>query len=74
MVRDAISKGMTREEANELTLRLLEKYEEHAATAPIGKEYQECYEVAKALPTQEHFDMYRRVKDALAEMGIQFPY
>ena len=33
-----------------------------------------CYDVATALPTPEHFDMYRRVKDELAEMGIEFPY
>jgi methylamine--corrinoid protein Co-methyltransferase len=66
--------GMTREEANEMALKLLSKYEHHAADAPKGKTYQECYDVATALPTQEHFDMYRRVKDELAEMGIEFPY
>jgi hypothetical protein len=49
-------------------------YESRAADAPMGVEYQECYDVATALPTQEHFDMYRRVKDELAEMGIEFPY
>ena len=66
--------GMTREEANEMALKLLAKYEHNAADAPKGKEYQECYDVATALPTQEHFDMYRRIKDELAEMGIEFPY
>ncbi|MBW2059784.1 MAG: monomethylamine:corrinoid methyltransferase, partial [Deltaproteobacteria bacterium] len=66
--------GMTREEANEIALRLLAKYEDRAADAPMGKEYQECYNVPKGLPTQEHFDMYRRIKDELAGMGIEFPY
>ena len=66
--------GMTREPANELALRLLARYEAEAATASIGKEYEECYDVATALPTQEHFDMYRKVKDELAKMGIDFPY
>jgi methylamine--corrinoid protein Co-methyltransferase len=66
--------GMGRDQANDLALKLLAKYEEHAATAPMGKEYQECYDTAKALPTQEHFDMYRRIKDELAGMGIDFPY
>ena len=65
---------MTREQANDLTLKLLEKYESNAADAPLGKEYHECYDVAKALPTPEHYDMYRRVKDDLAQMGIEFPY
>ena len=66
--------GMTRQEANDIALKLLAKYEHMAANAPMGKEYQECYDVPTALPTQEHFDMYRRVKDELANMGLTFPY
>ena len=66
--------GMTREQANELALKLLALYEDHAADAPMGSEYQECYDVAKALPTQQHYDMYRQIKDELAQMGIAFPY
>lgn len=65
---------MSREEANELALKLLAKYEARADSAPIGKEYQECYDVATALPIQEHYDMYRKIKDELAEMGVAFPY
>jgi hypothetical protein len=66
--------GMSREQANELALKLLAHYEAQAADAPKGSEYQECYDVARAVPTQEHYDMYRKIKDELAEMGIEFPY
>ena len=66
--------GMKREQANEIANRLLAKYEDQAASAPMGKEYQECYDVARALPTQEHLDMYLRIKNELADMGIEFPY
>jgi hypothetical protein len=66
--------GMSREQANALALELLAQYETRAADAPIGCEYQECYDVAKAVPTQAHYDMYRRVKDDLAQMGLDFPY
>jgi len=45
-----------------------------AADAPIGSEYHECYDVAKAVPTQEHLDMFRRVKDEIADMGVEFPF
>jgi len=65
---------MTREQANEIADRLLAKYEDHAADAPMGSEYHECYDVAKAVPTVEHLDMFRRVKDEIAQMGIDFPY
>ena len=66
--------GMTREQANEVALKLLAQYEDQAADAPKGSEYQECYDVARAVPTQEHYDMYRKIKDELAQMGIEFPY
>jgi methylamine--corrinoid protein Co-methyltransferase len=70
----AARQGLSRSQANEIANRILAKYERHAADAPIGSEYQECYHAATALPTQEHLDMYRRVKDDLSGMGIQFPY
>jgi methylamine---corrinoid protein Co-methyltransferase len=66
--------GMTREQANEMALKLLAKYEAQAETAPIGREYPQCYDVAKARPTPEHEDLYRRVKDDIAAMGIEFPF
>ncbi len=66
--------GMTREQANEIALKLLAAYEDQAATAPKGKEYPECYDVQKAVPTQEHFDMYRRIKDEIAALGVEFPF
>jgi hypothetical protein len=68
------NQGLTREEVNAIALRLLAQYEDQAADAPLGSEYQECYDVAKALPTTEHLDMYRRVKDEIAAMGVEFPF
>jgi hypothetical protein len=66
--------GLTRGEVNEIALRLLATYEQHAADAPMGCEYQECYDVSKAVPTQEHYDLFRRMKDEIAGLGIAFPY
>lgn len=64
--------GMSRAEVNAIANRLLQTYEDQAADAPMGCEYQECYDVARALPTQEHLDMYRRVKDEIAALGVEF--
>jgi len=66
--------GMKRGQANEIALKLLSKYEANAGDAPKGAEYQECYDVAKANPTQEHYDMYRKVKDEVAKLGVEFPF
>ncbi len=65
---------MSREQANEIANRLLAKYEDQAADAPMGSEYHECYDTAKAVPTVEHMDMFRRIKDEIAQMGVEFPY
>ncbi len=64
--------GMTREKANEIANKLLAKYEDQAATASKGSQYQECYDVDKAIPTSEHLDMFNKVKDEIAEMGVDF--
>jgi methylamine--corrinoid protein Co-methyltransferase len=66
--------GMRREQAEEIALRLLAAYEKDAADAPMGSEYQDCYDVERAVPTAEHLDMFNRIRDELAEMGIAFPY
>ncbi|OEU47658.1 MAG: hypothetical protein BA866_13435 [Desulfobulbaceae bacterium S5133MH15] len=65
---------MSREQANEIANKLLAKYEDHAGDAPMGSEYHECYDTAKAVPTVEHMDMFRRIKDEIAQMGVEFPY
>jgi methylamine--corrinoid protein Co-methyltransferase len=65
---------LTREGANELVRKLLAKYEDRIADAPLGNLFQECYEVAQAVPRQEYLDLYTRVKDDLVGMGLDFPY
>jgi hypothetical protein len=66
--------GLSREAVNEIALKLLATYESQAADAPLGAQYHECYDAAKAVPTTEHLDMYRRVKDEIAALGVEFPY
>lgn len=66
--------GMTRAQANEITLKLLEKYEDQIADAPKGKPFQECYDVRTARPLPWYLDMYKKVKDEVAAMGVEFLY
>jgi hypothetical protein len=66
--------GLTREAVNQIALKLLATYEEQAAEAPLGSEYPECYDVAKAVPTPAHLDMFKQVKDEIAALGIEFPF
>ncbi|MDN5344157.1 MAG: methylamine---corrinoid protein Co-methyltransferase [Clostridia bacterium] len=66
--------GMKREQANEIANRLLAKYEHLIPEAPLGKTFQELYDVRKAIPRPEWLDMYYRVKEELAGMGLEFPF
>jgi len=61
-----------REQANELVLQLLEKYESQIETAPAGSVYQECYDVTSGRPGEEYLQLYNEVKEELAGMGIPF--
>ena len=64
--------GMTREEANNIVLKLLEKYE-HVFSEPekyIGKRFDEAYDMATVTPLQEWEKMYLEVKDELRSMGL----
>jgi methylamine--corrinoid protein Co-methyltransferase len=52
----------------------LAKYEDQIADAPKGKPFHECYDVRTARPMPWYLDMYRKVKDEIADMGVAFPY
>ena len=66
--------GMTRLQADEIVNRLLSRYEDQIADAPIGQTFQELYDVAKAVPKPEYLDRYYRVKEEIAGLGVEFLY
>ncbi len=70
----AARQGMTRAQANEIVNKLLSKYENQIADAPKGKPFQECYDARTARPKPWYLDMYKKVKDEVAAMGLAFPY
>jgi methylamine---corrinoid protein Co-methyltransferase len=66
--------GMTRAQASEIALKLLAKYEPQIADAPAGRPFQECYDARTARPMPWYLDLFRKVKDEVASLGVQFPY
>jgi methylamine--corrinoid protein Co-methyltransferase len=64
--------GMSRSEGNELAKQLLKRYEDKIDDAPVGKRYQDCYDVDTGLPSQEYIDLYGEVKEELRAMGFGF--
>lgn len=70
----AARQGLARAQANQIVLRLLEKYEHRLADAPKGKPFQECYDVRTARPMPWYLELYHQVKGEIADMGVQFPF
>jgi methylamine--corrinoid protein Co-methyltransferase len=64
--------GMSREKADEIVKKLLAIYEDDLASKPIGKPFQEVYDLKTLQPTPEWLGMYDDVKAELVEMGMSF--
>jgi len=63
-------RGMSREQANELVSQLVAIYEPDIKTKPIGKPFEEVYDVDNIEPTPEWQGMYDEVRDELIKMGL----
>ena len=71
----SVTKGaarLDRQRANELVLRLLEKYESDIPSAPEGDRYQDCYNVETSKPGDAYARLYDETVDELTRMGIPF--
>lgn len=71
--------GMSRKEANAIVKALLEKYEDQLPNPPIGKRYQDCFDMASGKPNKEYLELYREVRREMTEqfglrMSLTSPY
>ncbi len=62
--------GMKRTNANELVKQLLQMYDQKLETPPLGRKFQECYDVTTVKPSKEYVDVYTRVGKELQELGL----
>jgi methylamine--corrinoid protein Co-methyltransferase len=63
---------LDRATANDLVIRLLEKYESRIGEAPSGSRYQDCYDASTGKPGDDYLKLYDEVKEELAGMGVPF--
>ena len=66
--------GIKRSFANELVTTLLSKYEGNLNEPPLGKKYQECYNVETGKPSEDYLRLYSKTKKELEDLGLQFKY
>jgi methylamine--corrinoid protein Co-methyltransferase len=64
--------GMDISEVNKVLDALVSSYEGNYATAPEGKTFQECYDIATVTPTDEYVKVYDGARKKLEEFGLTF--
>jgi len=62
--------GLTRERANELVSKIVPLYQVDLERKPIGKPFEEVYDIEKVQPTSEWQGTYDQVKGELITMGL----
>lgn len=65
--------GMTRKEANKVINTLLPKYERGLSTAPTGKTYTECFDLATGRAADECLVFVEKIKKELCKAGMPLP-
>ena len=64
--------GIKRNEANEIAKDLLAKYMDKIGDPPLGRKYQECFDVQRGKPSSEYVEIYNKVKGELEDLGVKF--
>jgi methylamine--corrinoid protein Co-methyltransferase len=65
---------ISRKEANEIVKAILPKYEENLPSAPEGKPYQECFDVTTGFPKPAYLELYTKMKQEMANLGVLFDF
>ncbi|WP_258189421.1 monomethylamine:corrinoid methyltransferase [Candidatus Hakubella thermalkaliphila] len=66
--------GLKRADANAIVKKLLAKYEDQIENAPLGKRYEECWDIKAKKPLPDYVDLYEEVKKEPPKYGLQFKY
>jgi len=63
-----------REDANDIVKELLKRYEDKIRfeKAPVGKPFEECYNVQTLTPKEEYVELYSEAKKEMENLGVSF--
>jgi methylamine---corrinoid protein Co-methyltransferase len=64
--------GVKRAHANDIVKKILTEYESNIGDAPLGKRFDECYDLESVRPTTEYVDLYDRCKEKLVGFGLDY--
>ena len=64
--------GVDISEINQILDKLVGLYENDYATAPEGKRFQDCYDVATVTPNDDYIKVYEGARKKLEDLGLVF--
>lgn len=64
------TEGMSRADANAIVLELIARYQDDLDKRPVGKRFDEVYDVVRVQPTDEWLAIYEEVKQEVAALGL----
>ena len=62
--------GIGLDEIGVFVKKLLEEYEKQIPDAPLGKTFEECYDIKKCTPSPEYKRLYDEAKTRWSGMGF----
>ncbi len=65
--------GMSRSDANEIVKQLVPKYQDTLPQPPIGKRFDDAYDLNTLKPTDEWLTLYAEAKQELIQLGLPMP-
>jgi methylamine--corrinoid protein Co-methyltransferase len=61
---------LSREQANDLVVQLLDRYESRLETPPAGSTYPECYDLVTGKPGAAYLRLYDEIREELVGLGV----
>ncbi|MEM2890826.1 MAG: monomethylamine:corrinoid methyltransferase [Candidatus Hadarchaeum sp.] len=49
---------------------MLKEHEGRIKEAPLGKKFQECYDIKRIVPIKEYTELYKKVKKKIVDLGV----
>ena len=66
--------GLSRKDANEMICQFQKHYVPVLDKKPIGKSFLEAYDPIKVEPTPQWLEIYQKVKEDVAKIGLKLQY
>ena len=66
----AAAAGMEISEVNKILDCIISAYKDNYSKPPVGKRFQDCYDVKEIKPTDEYLDVYEKALKTLMKCGI----